>query len=1134
MPHLRPILLIATLFAIAVFWMATDTAVASRAFADPITYTVNLNDDSNDNDCNGVSGDCSLREAIQAANTDSNASTIEFALTGAYPSISVNATLLILQPVSINGNTGGATKVELNGAGTAFGVDGLNIMGGSTTIRNLVINRFGGDAIEINTGGGNLIEGCYIGLGTNGTTALTTLDGISIVNSSNNTIGGTTAATRNLITASRDGVYIEDNTGAQTSVTTGNVIQGNYIGTDVGGSLALGGSGTGIALEGADGNTIGGTVSGAGNVIVDWSNYGIDLSDANGNFIQGNIIGLAANGSTALQNFGGGIELLDSMSNTIGGTTHTANTCDGACNVISGNGAEGIFVSGLSSSDNNVIQGNFIGTDKSGTADRGNEWDGISISGGNNNTIGGTASGAGNLISGNNDNGIQIRGNFSASNLVQGNYIGTNAAGTNAIGNDIAGVYLNGGDNNTLGGTTSGARNVISGNLGDGIDVQNGATGNQVQGNYIGLNANGTSVLGNTFDGIYVDSASNTIGGTASGAGNVISGNGSVGLRLAGTTATGNQIQGNYIGTSANGSADLGNAFSGVYIHQGTNNTIGGTASGAGNVISGNRNGVFVDGGATGNQVQGNFIGTNAAGTSALGNDIDGVYLEAPANTVGGTTSGARNVISGNNTFGIEIYGSTATGNNVQGNYIGTDKNGTADLGNRFEGVIIGDSSNNTIGGTTSAHRNVISGNGGAGVDIYGSTSTGNAVQGNYIGTKSDGTSALGNDFVGVWIELGASNNTIGGTASGAGNVIAFNANDGVFVEAGTGNAIDPNSIFSNGGLGIDLGTNGVTANDTGDGDTGPNNLQNYPVLTSATTSGGNTTIAGTLNSTANTSFLLEFFSIAVCDGTNGEGQTYLGSTNVTTNGSGDASINVTFAVSTTTGHFVAATATRNTTPLDTSEFSGCQQISATPTALELEYFTGQYVAPNVRLTWKSASELQLVGFNVWRREKQNAEIQLNSELIPAQNPGAFVPSEYLFEDENVAVRKKYTYRLEPILANGASGLVEPFNIKIPRDSDACAAKPKRVKLSTPQNGETVKKRRVTLDWNDVKCTTNYAIVIRKGDANGKIVEQADAVTTSEYVTKQLKRGVAYYWSAQACNPAGCGKPRGGTFIIRP
>ena len=419
--------------------------------------------------------------------------------------------------------------------------------------------------------------------------------------------------------------------------------------------------------------------------------------------------------------------------------------------------------------------------------------------------------------------------------------------------------------------------------------------------------------------GLRIRAGSSTVKGL------VINRFGSAGIEL--STNGGNTIEGNYIGTDVNGTADLGNSYHGVYISGVPNNTIGGTAAGAGNVISGNnQSGVYIYWStSTGNKVEGNLIGTDVNGTADLGNSMNGVWIDgAPSNTIGGTAAGAGNVISGNNAVGVRIDKSGATGNRVQGNYIGTDVNGTSALGNSSVGVFIGSAPGNTIGGTAAGARNVISGNGLDGVQIFGISASGNLVQGNYIGTQIDGTSALGNTFKGVHITVDASTNTIGGTAAGAGNTIAFNGGDGVFVDSGTGNLIDPNSIHSNGGLGIDLGTNGVTPNDTGDPDTGANNLQNFPVLTSATQ--GSTDIEGSLNSTDSTQFTIEFFSNTACDPSNhGEGETYLGSTTVTTDGTGNVSFSVSFGTTVPVGQFITATATD---PSDnTSEFSECEEV---------------------------------------------------------------------------------------------------------------------------------------------------------------------------------------------------------------
>src|SRR5207248_2426609 len=167
-------------------------------------------------------------------------------------------------------------------------------------------------------------------------------------------------------------------------------------------------------------------------------------------------------------------------------------------------------------------------------------------------------------------------------------------------------------------------------------------------------------------------------------------------------------------------------------------------------------------------------------------------------------------------------------------------------------GLAIADSSNNnTIGGIVPGSRNVISGNGwGVSIASGSAPPTGNVVQGNYIGISADGSTPLSNRVEGVRL-TGAVNTIIGGTVPEAANVIAFNGTapqpgigTGIEVLSGTGNSIRGNSIFSNGALGIDLANDGVTANDNGDADTGPNNRQNFPVISSVVTGGGQTTIA--------------------------------------------------------------------------------------------------------------------------------------------------------------------------------------------------------------------------------------------------------------------------------------------------
>ncbi len=346
-------------------------------------------------------------------------------------------------------------------------------------------------------------------------------------------------------------------------------------------------------------------------------------------------------------------------------------------------------------------------------------------------------------------------------------------------------------------------------------------------------------------------------------------------------------------------------------------------------IIGGFNRGVLLQ--SNGNTVEGSFIGTDPSGTLQHGNNGAGVYIEdASNNLIGGATPPARNLISGNgfNQFvdaGV-VVGFNANNNRIQGNYIGTDASGMAALLNFGSGIVLsGANHGNLIGDITAAPGtgpgNVISGNFEHGVDVAGGFL--HQVRGNIIGLNAAGSAALGNSRHGVFLETNVSATTIGGTAAGAGNIIAFNSGDGVFVPSGAGNAIRANSIHSNSGLGIDLGTNGVTPNDAGDADTGANNLQNFPVLTSATTTGGtSTTIVGTLHTSVSTSLRVEFFSNAVIDPSGfGEGQNFLGSiVTDATDASGNVSFTETLPTGVPAGHFVTATATHAAG--HTSEFS--------------------------------------------------------------------------------------------------------------------------------------------------------------------------------------------------------------------
>lgn len=426
----------------------------------------------------------------------------------------------------------------------------------------------------------------------------------------------------------------------------------------------------------------------------------------------------------------------------------------------------------------------------------------------------------------------------------------------------------------------------------------------------------------------------------------------STGGILIGSAGNGTHVEGCYIGTDVTGLIAIPNRGAGVAVSS-SNNVIGGTTPSARNVISGNQDaGVQVNlfccganNSISGNVIQGNYIGLKANGNEALGNGREGVLVStsagsvAVANTlVGGTVPGAGNVISGNGFDGIFIGSLTTTGTTVQGNRIGTTANGMAAIPNGGDGIRIDQGTNNIIGGSAPGAGNLISGNGrvasglGRGHGI-GVGSSNNIIQGNLIGTDATGTGPLGNLEDGV---VGGRNTTVGGTGVSERNVIAFNGLRGIANNGplGTSNSYRGNSIHSNGtsgspfgpGLGIDLGPVGPTANDPGDSDTGANNLQNFPIITSVTAGVSSTSVKGTLNSSASSPFNLDFYRNSACDPTgHGEGEHLIGSTLITTDALGNANFDITFPVVTAANELLTATATDQSA--NTSEFSPCATV---------------------------------------------------------------------------------------------------------------------------------------------------------------------------------------------------------------
>jgi uncharacterized repeat protein (TIGR01451 family) len=384
----------------------------------------------------------------------------------------------------------------------------------------------------------------------------------------------------------------------------------------------------------------------------------------------------------------------------------------------------------------------------------------------------------------------------------------------------------------------------------------------------------------------------------------------------------GAHIEGNFIGTNVAGDTALPNTGIGINVITASTVIIGGSGTAARNLVSGNMNGGIEVSGivSTGNAIMGNIVGPDLAGTTSI-STADGISLRfnATGNTIGGLTTAQRNLISGNAT-GINIIG---IDNLIQGNFIGTDVTGNQDLGNGT-GIAIVDSSGTSIGGVVAGARNIISGNDGPGIFV-GSAGDG-LIQGNFIGRSATSMMNLGNSNEGIRC-LAIDATIIGGTVAGAANTIAANFGAGIRIIVGTNNAILGNSSFGNDGLAINLSDDGVTPNDPGDADSGPNNLQNFPVLDSANREAGNTRVIGSLQSEPAKQYRIEFFSSIGCDELgNGEGERFLGSTMVLTDGMGDANFNVVLPM-VQAGNVITATATDPDN--NTSEFSGCTTVLA-------------------------------------------------------------------------------------------------------------------------------------------------------------------------------------------------------------
>lgn len=684
-----------------------------------------------------------------------------------------------------------------------------NAIGGTSTGEGNAVLDNSGAGILITTAratslaAGNLVQSNTISLNDGG--------GIVLENTAFQTISGGNVITSNGVFATGVGAGIEVRSTDATLAATGNLIVGNFIGTDASAATNAGNAGDGILLAGARNTLIGSALAGDANVINDNRGSGIRIVDgiggetnilATGNRIRGNTISL--NGVIGDPGFAagvGGVVIDGGSQNVVGG----GGAGDG--NTISGNRQAGVLIrnaANASYTDGNRIAGNTIDA---------NELDGIVLSRSTFQTID-----AGNVVTANGRDGISLAA-VSNNNRIYGNRIGMSAAGTVA-GNDRDGIRLDGSSGVQIGDVATANRNIVVGNGigaggGDGIHLLNKANSASIVNNLVGIDSVGAAV-GNTGAGIRVEGGVGTeitglvIGGSASNAGNVISGNGLSGIVLADTNNA--LIAGNRIGTNLAGLAAVANGGFGIDIARGMGAAVGGTTAMAANVVSGNaRTGIHFNGG-TSHSVLGNRIGTNPTATSAIGNQEHGIEIDGSAEvTIGGTAVGSANTIAGNIDDGIRVTLGKAT---VLGNFIGTNSASGASLANGGDGIQVAGGTETAVGDGTAQGRNVISGNAGRGLYLTGgSTAT---VTGNYVGTNVAGTAALPNALAGVRIE-GATNATIGTT-----NVISGNAGAGIeLVGAATtaasikGNFIGTNAAgeaaVANGGAGVSLITAGAT-----------------------------------------------------------------------------------------------------------------------------------------------------------------------------------------------------------------------------------------------------------------------------------------------------------------------------------
>ncbi len=448
---------------------------------------------------------------------------------------------------------------------------------------------------------------------------------------------------------------------------------------------------------------------------------------------------------------------------------------------------------------NNSVSGCFIGTDNTGNAAAANPVTehGIRVEGSSNNLIGGSGGLIDrNVIASCLQEGIRFEAPASSNNTVNGNFIGIGADGITKIGNRN-GILVDQVSNGVIGGGNANEGNIISGNNERGIFFIN-CDNFIIKGNIIGLASDLSTIVNNTFPGIEMIAGSDfgQIGGSGPEERNYISGNTSNGLLF--NDCNNITIQGNFIGVAGDGVTGRPNIGNGILGINCEFMTIGGSTKGKGNVISANTaHGISIFGLDSRNTtIQGNKIGVSLNGLTALGNGAIGIELSENENSqIGGLNAASRNIISNNSAMGIFLMASPGTV--VEGNYIGVDGSGNTDMGNLQHGISVTNSANIRIGGSSWGCRNIISGNNLNAVELAG-TSSGAIIKGNFMGVGADGSTLIKNDENGVRSIQDAHSMTVGGPLLVERNVLSGN---GQFVVD-----TDPDNGFVGDGVRI-LGT---------------------------------------------------------------------------------------------------------------------------------------------------------------------------------------------------------------------------------------------------------------------------------------------------------------------------------------